>query len=116
MRAKEFLKLAMLDPLTGLHNRRFAQERLVAEMARSGRHGHPLTVLMIDLDGFKQINDRYGHWGGDLVLKEFAQRLCRAIRGSDLAIRLGGDEFVVLLPECQWLHRCNTLVYPRPRA
>jgi diguanylate cyclase (GGDEF)-like protein len=100
-RAEEFLKLAMLDPLTGLHNRRFAQERLTAEIARSQRHGHSLTVLMFDLDGFKPLNDRYGHSAGDLVLKRFAERLTKAIRGSDLGVRLGGDEFLVLLPECQ---------------
>jgi diguanylate cyclase (GGDEF)-like protein len=100
-RAQEFLKLAMLDPLTGLHNRRFAQERLAAEIARSQRKRQPLTVLMLDLDGFKQLNDRHGHPVGDLFLRGFAERLTTAIRGSDLAARIGGDEFVVLLPECQ---------------
>src|SRR5712692_207944 len=68
-----------------------AQERLTAEIARSQRHGHSLTVLMFDLDGFKPLNDRYGHSAGDLVLKGFAERLAKAIRGSDLAVRLGGD-------------------------
>jgi len=82
-RAQEFLKLAMLDPLTGLHNRRFAQERLSAEIARSERKRQPLTVLMLDLDNFKQLNDRYGHPVGDLVLRGFAERLTIAIRGSD---------------------------------
>jgi diguanylate cyclase (GGDEF)-like protein len=101
MRAEEFLKLAMLDPLTDLHNRRFAQERLAAEIARSQRHGHALTVLLLDLDEFKRLNDFHGHFAGDLALKEFARRLSRAIRGSDLAVRLGGDEFLVLLPECK---------------
>jgi len=101
MRAEEFLKLAMLDPLTDLHNRRFAQERLAAEIARSQRHGHALTVLVLDLDDFKRLNDCYGHFAGDLALKEFAHRLTRAIRGSDLAVRMGGDEFLVVLPECQ---------------
>ena len=56
---------------------------------------------MLDLDNFKPLNDRYGHPVGDLVLRGFAERLTRAIRGSDLAVRIGGDEFVVLLPECQ---------------
>ena len=101
-RAEEFLKLAMLDPLTGLHNRRFAEERLTAESARAQRHSHSLTVLMLDLDDFKQLNDRYGHFAGDLALKEFAHRLGKAIRGSDLAVRIGGDEFMVILPECQF--------------
>ena len=92
--------LAMLDPLTGLYNRRFAEQRLAAEVSRSERKGHPLTVLTLDLNNFKEINDTYGHAAGDLVLQEFAAHLNKVIRGSDLAARLGGDEFLVLLPEC----------------
>jgi diguanylate cyclase (GGDEF)-like protein/predicted Zn finger-like uncharacterized protein len=92
--------LAMVDPLTGLYNRRFAEQRLAAEVARSERKGHPLTVLTVDLNNFKQINDTYGHPAGDQVLLEFAARLNHVIRGSDLAVRLGGDEFLVVLPEC----------------
>ncbi|HKW62927.1 MAG TPA: diguanylate cyclase [Candidatus Acidoferrum sp.] len=92
--------LAMLDPLTGLYNRRFAEQRLAAEVSRSERKGHPLTVLTLDLNDFKEINDRYGHAAGDLVLQEFAGQLNKVIRGSDMAVRLGGDEFLVLLPEC----------------
>jgi diguanylate cyclase len=101
LRAEEFLKLAMLDPLTGLHNRRYAQEWLTREISRAQRYKSPLTVLMLDLDDFKQLNDRYGHPMGDSALKTFAERLNTAIRGSDLAVRIGGDEFVVLLPECR---------------
>ena len=100
LRANEYHKLAMIDPLTGLYNRRFAEQRLQAEVDRSRRYGHPITVLMIDLNDFKQINDKHGHVAGDLVLKEFATRLARSIRVSDLAVRMGGDEFMVLLPEC----------------
>ncbi len=92
--------LAMVDPLTGLYNRRFAEQRLAAEVARSERKGHPLTVLTLDLNRFKEINDTYGHPAGDLVLQKFAARLNNVIRGGDLAVRLGGDEFLVLLPEC----------------
>src|SRR5438270_11849429 len=92
--------LAMVDPLTGLYNRRFAEQRLAAEVARSERKGHPLTVLTLDLNNFKEINDKYGHPAGDQVLHEFAAQLNKVIRGSDLAVRLGGDEFLVLLPEC----------------
>jgi diguanylate cyclase (GGDEF)-like protein len=92
--------LAMLDPLTGLYNRRFAEQRLAAEVSRSERKGHPLTVLTLDLNNFKEINDTYGHAAGDLVLQEFAAHLNKIIRGSDVAARLGGDEFLVLLPEC----------------
>src|SRR5271168_2844996 len=93
-------ELAMIDALTGLYNRRFAEQRLVAEVARSARKGHPLTVVLLDLDEFKHINDTYGHPAGDLVLQEFAAALNRAIRGGDLAVRMGGDEFVLILPEC----------------
>lgn len=92
--------LAMLDPLTGLYNRRFAEQRLAAEVSRSERKGHPLTVLTLDLNNFKEINDTHGHAAGDLVLQEFAAHLNKIIRGSDLAARLGGDEFLVVLPEC----------------
>ena len=101
IRAEELLKLAMLDPLTGLHNRRYAQEWLAKEISRAQRYKSPLTVLMLDLDNFKQLNDNYGHPVGDSALKIFAERLSAAIRGSDLAVRIGGDEFVVLLPECK---------------
>ncbi|HXE34088.1 MAG TPA: GGDEF domain-containing protein [Verrucomicrobiae bacterium] len=93
-------ELAMVDALTGLYNRRFAEQRLVAEVARSARKGHPLTVVLLDLDEFKHINDTYGHPAGDLVLQEFAAALNRAVRGGDLAVRMGGDEFLLILPEC----------------
>jgi two-component system, cell cycle response regulator len=93
-------ELAMIDALTGLYNRRFAEQRLVAEVARSARKGHPLTIVLLDLDEFKYINDTYGHPAGDLVLQEFAAALNRAIRGGDLAVRMGGDEFLLILPEC----------------
>ena len=92
--------LAMIDALTGLYNRRFAEQRLVGEVARSTRKGHPLTVVLLDLDEFKLINDTYGHPAGDLVLQEFAAALNRAIRSGDLAVRWGGDEFLLILPEC----------------
>jgi two-component system cell cycle response regulator len=93
-------ELAMVDALTGLYNRRFAEQRLAAEVARSARKGHPLTVVLLDLDEFKHINDTYGHPAGDLALQEFAAALNRAIRGGDLAVRMGGDEFLLILPEC----------------
>src|SRR5580692_1425477 len=93
-------ELAMIDALTGLYNRRFAEQRLAAEVARSGRKGHPFMVVLLDLDGFKHINDTHGHAAGDLVLQEFAAALNRAIRGGDLAVRMGGDEFLLILPEC----------------
>ena len=101
--------LAMLDPLTGLFNRRLAEHRLAAEVARSERKGHPLTVMTLDLNNFKTINDTYGHAAGDQVLRKFAVHLNKVIRGSDLAVRLGGDEFLVLLPECS-LEQVQTIL------
>jgi len=97
----EVYKLAALDPLTGLYNRRSGEQRLNEEISRALRYHRPLTLLLIDLDGLKQTNDKLGHAAGDLVLRHFAERLQRAIRGSDLAVRLGGDEFMALLPECR---------------
>ena len=100
VRAEEFERLAHADALTGLPNRRAASQRLTSEASRSERYGHSLTVVAIDLDKFKQINDTCGHAAGDLVLKEFGRRLSSVIRLSDFAARMGGDEFLVLLPEC----------------
>jgi diguanylate cyclase (GGDEF)-like protein len=92
--------LALIDPLTGLFNRRYAERQLRAEVARSQRKGYALTLVLFDLNRFKQINDRFGHPVGDLVLKEFGGRLNKAVREGDLAARLGGDEFLWLLTEC----------------
>ncbi|HXE74775.1 MAG TPA: GGDEF domain-containing protein [Candidatus Xenobia bacterium] len=99
-RAEEYQQQAMSDALTGLYNRRFADQHLPSEISRAQRSGQPLTVLLFDLCGFKQINDEYGHAAGDLALKEFARHLKRTFRVSDLAMRLGGDEFLLLLPDC----------------
>jgi diguanylate cyclase (GGDEF)-like protein len=100
-RAQALENLAAVDPLTGLYNRRVADERLRAEVPRSGRHGHPMAVMFFDLDDFKQINDTFGHSAGDLVLKEFSTRLRKSLRVSDIAARVGGDEFLAMLPECR---------------
>jgi diguanylate cyclase (GGDEF)-like protein len=99
--ASEVYKLAALDQLTGIYNRRSGEQRLAQEISRAQRHGRPLTILLMDIDGLKQVNDTHGHAAGDTALKGFADRLQRAIRGSDLAVRLGGDEFMALLPECR---------------
>jgi diguanylate cyclase (GGDEF)-like protein len=103
-RAGEFEIQTLLDPLTGLYNRRAADRRLGEEIARAARLQHSLTVLAFDLDGFKKINDSYGHSVGDLALKTFAGRLQKAVRFSDVPIRWGGDEFIVILPECRGDH------------
>jgi len=99
-RAEELHRLAVLDPLTGLYNRRYAEERLKAETGRSRRHGYDLSVVVFDLNKFKQINDTFGHAAGDQVLRVFGERLQHIIRISDVAARMGGDEFLLLLPEC----------------
>jgi diguanylate cyclase (GGDEF)-like protein len=100
-RTEEVFKLAALDPLTGLYNRRSGEQRLAEEISRAQRHGRALTVLMMDLNGLKLINDKFGHAAGDEAIKTLSARLARAIRGSDLAVRIGGDEFMLLLPECK---------------
>jgi diguanylate cyclase (GGDEF)-like protein len=92
-------RLSTTDALTGLGNRRHLSEALRREIERAGRFGRCLGVLALDLDHFKEINDRYGHRAGDGVLVEFAARVRRALREVDLAFRYGGEEFVILLPE-----------------
>jgi diguanylate cyclase (GGDEF)-like protein len=98
--AKEVLKDAMTDPLTGLANRRTADFCLDREMGRARRKRSVLTVVAFDLNNFKQINDRYGHSAGDMILRTFAQKLLHRRRIEDMAVRMGGDEFLLLLPEC----------------
>jgi diguanylate cyclase (GGDEF)-like protein len=99
-RTDKLYGLSILDPLTGLHNRRFGEQRLAEEIARSERSGDPLAVIVFDLDYFKEINDKFGHAAGDLALKKFSRRVRRAIRACDVPVRIGGDEFLVILPEC----------------
>jgi two-component system cell cycle response regulator len=92
------VRSGLTDFLTGWHNRRYLNARLKEELARAQRQGSGLTCLLIDLDRFKEINDKHGHLAGDLALREAAQRVDAHIRGSDAAARFGGDEFVVLAP------------------
>lgn len=90
---------ALHDPLTGLPNRRMLTLRLYDAYARACRYQRPMAVLFIDLDGFKPINDTYGHAAGDEVLKAVASRLTAVVRVTDTVARIGGDEFVVVLSE-----------------
>jgi diguanylate cyclase (GGDEF)-like protein len=100
---QEGLKLlSQQDALTGLGNRRLLHERLRYEIARHRRHGRRFSLLALDLDGFKQINDRFGHPAGDEILKEVARSMERAVREQDTVVRVGGDEFCVLVPETSW--------------
>jgi diguanylate cyclase (GGDEF)-like protein len=86
------------DTLTGWHNRRYLQSRLFEELARCRRERTPLTALMIDVDHFKAVNDRFGHLAGDEVLRQIAHCVSAEVRGSDVSARYGGEEFVVMLP------------------
>ena len=88
-----------VDPLTGLANHRAFQERLIVEVDRAQRYGRPLSLACIDVDGFKDVNDQFGHQAGDEALTEVAARLMSVARTADMAARLGGDEFAILLPE-----------------
>jgi diguanylate cyclase (GGDEF)-like protein len=96
---EEAQRLSITDPLTGLFNHRSLRDTLRRETERAGRFRRKLAVLALDLDHFKQINDRYGHAAGDGVLVEFAHRIRREIREVDIAFRHGGEEFALLLPE-----------------
>jgi two-component system cell cycle response regulator len=102
--------MAVTDGLTGLYNYRYFHDRLRGEMARCTRYGHALSIVMVDLDNFKAINDRFGHLAGDDVLREVALRIKRNTRGSDhalanrradvdIASRYGGEEFIIIMPE-----------------
>jgi diguanylate cyclase (GGDEF)-like protein len=93
------LRSGFTDFLTGFYNRRYLQARLREELARAQRLGHSLALLMIDVDHFKQINDRFGHLAGDTVLHEVAARIGAQMRSSDTGARFGGDEFALLLQE-----------------
>jgi diguanylate cyclase (GGDEF)-like protein len=94
-----FRRLAESDPLTGVGNYRMLSERLPAELERHERYGHQLSLIVVDLNDFKQVNDRHGHQRGDRVLQEVAGALIGSVRASDCLIRHGGDEFCVIAPE-----------------
>ncbi|MCJ7725493.1 MAG: GGDEF domain-containing protein [Acidimicrobiia bacterium] len=90
---------AATDPLTGALNRRAFQDAAERERLRAERRGEPISVAYLDLDGFKEVNDRHGHQAGDKVLEDLATSVLETIRGTDLFCRIGGDEFVLLLPD-----------------
>src|SRR5713226_4276486 len=98
-RFREARQLADLDALTGLHNRRYFHETLARECSRAHRYERKLSLIIFDLDDFKEINDRIGHLAGDAVLSEAAERVRDVVRTADIACRVGGDEFAVVLPE-----------------
>jgi diguanylate cyclase (GGDEF)-like protein len=119
-RFREARQLADLDALTGLHNRRYFHETLDREVARASRYDRKLSLLVLDLDNFKGVNDRIGHLAGDAVLAGAAERIRDVVRSADIACRVGGDEFGVILPESdladadQLYRRIHEAVSARP--
>jgi two-component system, cell cycle response regulator len=93
------IEMAITDALTGLHNRRYMESHLATLAEQASARGKPLALMILDIDFFKAINDTYGHDAGDDVLREFAVRIRKSIRGIDLACRYGGEEFVIVMPE-----------------
>ena len=98
---EEIYRLSILDGLTGIHNKRFFEEVLEREVARSLRHGRPLALVMFDIDFFKKVNDGHGHVAGDAILQALCRRLRPRIRREDLLARVGGEEFACLLPDTE---------------
>ncbi len=96
---EQLLEMNRKDALTGIFNRRFFVQKLEEEFFRSRRHNRPLSLIMIDIDHFKKINDNYGHQVGDEALKAFSSRVLKRIRKTDVLTRYGGEEFACLLPE-----------------
>jgi two-component system, cell cycle response regulator len=98
-RERDLEALAYYDELTGVANRRFAVRQLQALLSRARRHGQELSVVLLDADRFKSLNDRHGHGAGDDVLRGLADRLCSRVRQEDIVARFGGEEFLVILPD-----------------
>ena len=109
-RSEERLRhLSQHDVLTGLPNRFLLNDRLDMALKRTGRFDFNLGLLMVDLDGFKEVNDTLGHQAGDQVLCEVANRISRTVRQTDTVARLGGDEFIVLLPDLRQASEAETI-------
>ncbi|MGD2151495.1 MAG: diguanylate cyclase [Desulfobacterales bacterium] len=98
---ERFRTLSITDELTGLFNARYFLNQLKEEIERAGRYSKPLSLIFVDVDNFKEYNDKYGHLEGDQVLRKIAQTIQSCMRGPDSAYRYGGDEFVGILPETQ---------------
>jgi two-component system, cell cycle response regulator len=96
---EEIYRLTIIDALTDIHNKRYLMEFLDRELARSGRYARPLSLVMLDIDRFRAVNETLGHLGGDFTLREMAARIKGNIRKEELFARYGGEEFAVVLPE-----------------
>jgi diguanylate cyclase (GGDEF)-like protein len=96
--AQAYAQAAVIDPVSGLFNRRYFQARLEEELHRAVRHLTSVGLLMIDLDGFKSVNDRFGHVAGDMVIRDISEILRRSVRIFDVCTRFGGEEFAVMMP------------------
>jgi diguanylate cyclase (GGDEF)-like protein len=114
VQSERLSKEVVTDGLTGLFNRRFFDESFKLEFVRAQRHQYPLTLLMIDVDFFKEYNDTYGHAAGDTVLIEIAKSLKTNSRESDIVARYGGEEFVAILPDCSSI--CGQIIGEKQRA
>jgi two-component system, cell cycle response regulator len=100
-RVQESMEMAVLDGLTGLHNRRYLETNAPVLVQQANMRLRPLCVMMLDIDFFKKVNDTYGHDAGDEVLREFANRIKQSVRNVDMACRMGGEEFIVVMPEAE---------------
>ncbi|MBV9859688.1 MAG: diguanylate cyclase, partial [Alphaproteobacteria bacterium] len=98
-KVQQSIELAIVDPLTGLNNRRFLENHLAATLEQARARHKPVSLMILDIDHFKRVNDTYGHAAGDDVLRELASRTLRGMRSFDLVARLGGEEFLVVMPE-----------------
>lgn len=98
----ELKRLVITDDLTGLYNQRYLYSQITKEVERAKRHNRPLSMLLIDIDLFKELNDTYGHWEGDFVLKKIGEILMKNVRDIDMTFRYGSEEFAVILPETKY--------------